>query len=179
MKKKILNIEDYFKEGDENIKPPYKPQITDAKRELNYINQHLDIDKIDQYIINLKSFEKKWGGAEVKIASPNDKRHIGKKWKDHNSRTYIITRAFRELSWLFIAITKICHRNNLYDYCTKFHFYYLLAMRANKYIEQHDERKIFINEKNRKIYLKNLFDEVLDELEVFVYQLEQDLISVH
>ena len=52
-------------------------------------------------------------------------------------------------------------------------------MRANKYIEQHDERKIFINEKNRKIYLKNLFDEVLDELEIFIYQLEQDLISVH
>ena len=179
MKKKIINIIDYFEEGDESKKPVYQPQITEAKRELNYFSYHFKINKIDEYISHLKSYEKKWGGADVSIISPADKKHIGKKWKDYNSQTYIITKSFRELSWLFIVITKICHRNNLYDYVSKFHFYYLLATRAKKYIEQHDEVKIFINEKNRQIYLKNLFDEVLDEFELFIYQLEQDLISIH
>jgi hypothetical protein len=177
--KKIIDISDYFEEFDDRKKLTHKPQITEAKRELNYFNHHFNINEIDEYVSNLKSYELKWAGADVSIIPPNESKYIGRKWKDHNSVTYIISRSFKELSWLFKVITKICHRNNLTDYLTKYHFYYLISMRAKKYIEQHDEKKIFIDEKNKKIYLKNLFDEVIDELELFIYQLEQDLISIH
>ena len=120
--------------------------------------------------------DKKWGGADTCIISPNDMKKFQ---NDPRGFNYIVTRFYKELSWLFIVITKVCHRNNLYDYLTKYHFYYLLAVRANKYIKKHNEKELKKNHIYSRKYVKNLFDEVLDEFDLYIHQLEKELISIN
>ena len=178
MKKgKIIDITDYFEEGDESKKPKYIPQITNAKRDLNLINSRLNLDVVYKEIAKSKNkHDKKWGGADTGIVSPNDM----KKFKnDSRGYNYIVTHFYKELSWLFITITKVCHRNNLYDYLTKYNFYYLLSLRANKYIKKHNEKDLKKNKIYSRKYVKNLFDEVLDEFEVYIYKLEKEITSVY
>ena len=178
MKKgKIIDITDYFEEGDESKKPKYIPQITNAKRDLNFLNSKLNLDVVYKEIDKSKNkHDKKWGGADTCIISPNDMKKFQ---NDPRGFNYIVTHFYKELSWLFIVITKLCHRNNLYDYLTKYHFYYLLAVRANKYIKKHNEKELKKNQIYSRKYVKNLFDEVLDEFDLYIHQLEKELISIN
>ena len=66
MKKgKIIDITDYFEEGDESKNPQYIPQITNAKN-LNFLNSKLNLDVVYKEIDKSKNkHDKKWGGADT------------------------------------------------------------------------------------------------------------------
>jgi len=176
-KSKIIDITSYFEEDDSSKRPKYEPQITNAKKDLNLIYLKLDLDMVYQEIAKSRSkHSRKWGGANTLIIHPDDTE----KFKDDpRGYNYITTLFCKELSWLFVTITKVCHRNNLYDYLTKYNFYYLLSLRANKYIKKHNEKDLKKNKIYSRKYVKNLFDEVLDEFEVYIYKLEKEITSVY
>lgn len=180
-KSKIIDIVDFFDENDEAINPPYIPQITDAKKAINYFNHYFTIEDMYLNISKFKyAYERKWGGADVSIRSPRDKKLIeANQHKYREGITYVYTEFFKELSWLFAIITQVCRKNYLYDYISKFPFYGMLADRANSYISKHDERKILSKKEFRDKYVKNLIDEIIDEFEKYVYQLEKEMTSVH
>ena len=121
-------------------------------------------------------YDKKWAGADTCIISPGD---IGKFENSSCQYNFISTLFYKELSWLFNTITKVCHRNYLYDYLTKYNFYYLLSVRANKYIEKHNEKELIKNKNHLRKYIQNLFDEILDEFELYIYQLEKEIITAY
>lgn len=179
--RKFKNLFDFFEEGNDPIDHSFYPNITDAKKAINYFNHVFTIE--DMYL-NLHKFkylnQRRWTGAGVSIRSPKDKKIIEiNKENKKKVATYIYTEFFKELSWLFKIITYVCYRDDLYDYFTKFDFYKRLADRAIIYISKHDERKILTNKDYSRKYIKNLFDEIIDEFEVYIFQLEKELTTVH
>ncbi len=173
----IIDISDYFEEGDETRNLRIEPQITSAKRDLNFINLNFNLDTVYQDIAKSKNkHDKKWAGADTCIVSPGDMKKLE---NDHGKYNYIPTFFYKELSWLFIILTKVCHRNYLYDYLTKYNFYYLLSVRANRYIKKHNEKKLSENKNYSRKYIQNLFDEVLDEFESYILQLEKEIITAN